>query len=82
METMEIVALYVGLAAAIVAGVALLWCLLEELVGFDSTAHRPRSSRVEAPPASPVDLAASPTPRPDRLRPKAAGVSLVHGTLH
>jgi len=82
METMSIVAMYVGLAAAIVAGVALVWCLIEEFVGFDSTARRPRSSRVAASADSDVVPTTPLSPAPATKRPKGAGVSLVHGALH
>ncbi len=83
METMGIVAMYIGLAAAVVAGVALVWCLIEEFVGFESVSHRPRSSRVEAmggPDVVPITLPLSPAPAAKRA--KAGGVGPVHGALH
>jgi hypothetical protein len=49
METIEIAGLYVVMAAAILAGVLLLWYMIVELVRFDPEEYRPRSARVPAP---------------------------------
>jgi hypothetical protein len=46
MVPVEIIALYVAVGAAILGGLLLLWCLIEELLQFDPSAHRSRSARV------------------------------------
>ena len=46
MVQVEVIAVYVAVAGAILGGLLLLWCLLEELLEFDPRAHRSRSAKV------------------------------------
>ncbi len=79
MVPVEIMVVYVAMGVAIIGGLLLVWCLLEELVQFDSRAHRPRSARIPGVSAGltdvdqPMGQVVAMTPRPAREGDRASG---------